>query len=178
MFAKTSDKTNTNMSKEKIKRCVNRLLIEFCRKYPDIKGAKRDRVKDIYFYSYKFGAENIPSDQQILNDLNENTVTSIHTYEYKYLMMKKNGKIDVFWKETEEPLCNISLSNFNNYGEFRSTFRGKVNEKLIHDYWEEVKEELKRINNSTKDIIEDQANKSLEDDKEYEEIIIPKIKKN
>ena len=75
-------------------------------------------------------------------------------------------------------MCNISLSNFNNYGEFRSTFRGKVNEKLIHDYWEEVKEELKRINNSTKDIIEDQANKSLEDDKEYEEIIIPKIKKN
>ena len=54
MFAKTSDKTNTNMSKEKIKRCVNRLLIEFCRKHPDIKGKKRDRVKDIYFYSYKF----------------------------------------------------------------------------------------------------------------------------
>ena len=39
--------------------------------------------------------------------------------------------------------------------EKRTTFRGKVNEKLIHDYWEEVKEELKKVDNLTKDIVED-----------------------
>ena len=178
MFAKTSVSMNTTLDKDQIKSCTKKLLDEFCIKYPEIKGKKRDQVKDIYHYSVKFDVENIPTDAQILNDINNITSTSIHTYEYKYLRMNKNGKINVYWKETEELLHNISLSKFNNIKEFRSVFKGKVEEKLLNEYWEKEKNEFERVNFNIKEIIKDLEKNKESSDKEYEEIVIPKMRKN
>ena len=50
MFAKTSVSMNTTLDKDQIKSCTKKLLDEFCIKYPEIKGKKRDQVKDIYHY--------------------------------------------------------------------------------------------------------------------------------
>lgn len=89
--------------------------------------------------------------------------------------MNKNGKINVYWKETEELLHNISLSKFNNIKEFRSVFKGKVEEKLLNEYWEKEKNEFERVNFNIKEIIKDLEKNKESSDKEYEEIVIPKI---
>ena len=63
MLARTSVNTeNADINKMEAKANAKILLNEFCLRHPDIKGAKRDQVKDIYFYYLKFGKENIPTD--------------------------------------------------------------------------------------------------------------------
>ena len=84
MLARTSVNTeNADINKMEAKANAKILLNEFCLRHPDIKGAKRDQVKDIYFYYLKFGKENIPTDIMIMNEINYNIVTSAQKYEYK-----------------------------------------------------------------------------------------------
>ena len=91
------------------------------------------------------------------------------------LQMKKNGNVDIFWKQTEEPLVNINLKQFVSYEELLGNFRGPVDEKRLREFWEKQKkdEELieKELNSTTMEFMESS-------DQEYEDIVIPKIKKN
>ena len=169
MLARTSVNTkNADINKMEAKANAKILLNEFCLRHPDIKGAKRDQVKDIYFYYLKFGKENIPTDIMIMNEINYNIVTSAQKYEYKYLEMKQHGIVTIHWKDTDESITNIDISNFKNFKEFRAVFKGYVNEKELQKLYEEMKIEYER----------QQTMLSLLEDKEYEEFVIPKIKKN
>ena len=174
MFAKASSCLNS-LNTQDIKEKAQKFRDKFCERHPEIQGKRRDQVKDIYYYAIKFNHENIPTDSIILNDINKNMHTSSQVYEYKYLQMKKNGNVDIFWKQTEEPLVNINLKQFKSYEEFHGNFRGPVDEKRLREFWEKQKkdEELieKELNSTTMEFMESS-------DQEYEDIVIPKIKKN
>ena len=66
-------------------------------------------------------------------------------------------------------MTNIDISKFKNYNEFRSVFKGNVNEIELKEFWNKMRAEEER---------KQLFIKLLEDEEEYEEIIIPKIKKN
>lgn len=174
MFAKASSCLNS-LNTQDIKEKAQKFRDKFCERHPEIQGKRRDQVKDIYYYAIKFNHENIPTDSIILNDINKNMHTSSQVYEYKYLQMKKNGNVDIFWKQTEEPLVNINLKQFVSYEELLGNFRGPVDEKRLREFWEKQKkdEELieKELNSTTMEFMESS-------DQEYEDIVIPKIKKN
>ena len=169
MLARTSLIGDEKVNKQIAKAQARILLNEFCIRHPEVKGTKRDHVKDIYFYALKFGKQNIPTDYAILNEINLNIITSAQQYEYEYIKINKPGIATIHWKDTDEPMTNIDISKFKNYNEFRSVFKGNVNEIELKEFWNKMRAEEER---------KQLFIKLLEDEEEYEEILIPKIKKN
>ena len=168
MLAKTSSCVDS-LDIQNIKETAQKLRDKFCERHPEIQGKRRDQVKDIFYYAIKFNHKNMPTDSNILNDINKNMHTSSQLYEYEYLQMKKNGNVDIFWKHTEEPLININLKQFKSYEEFHGNFRGPVDEKRLRDFWEKQKKE-EELNSINMEFMESS-------DQEYEDIVIPKIPK-
>ena len=168
MFAKASSCLNS-LNTQDIKEKAQKFRDKFCERHPEIQGKRRDQVKDIFYYAIKFNHKIMPTDSNILNDINKNMHTSSQLYEYEYLQMKKNGNVDIFWKHTEEPLININLKQFKSYEEFHGNFRGPVDEKRLRDFWEKQKKE-EELNSINMEFMESS-------DQEYEDIVIPKIPK-
>lgn len=141
MSAYATQKVKTNLDLAQIKELTKSLHEEFCLRHPEIKGQRRDKVHEMYFYSLKFGKYSIPTDSVILNCLENNTFPTAATFEYNWLEMNQDGTVTVGWKPTKEPMVNIPLNDFKTIGDFRSKFIGSVNDDTLRKYWDAEKQQ-------------------------------------
>lgn len=161
MEARASSKVRDNFVPANARIIAKALMESFCIRHTNILGERRDYVKDMYFYALKFDGEEIPTDSVILQDLEDKFHTTPETFEYYYLKMTKDGEIIVYWKETIEPINNIVLSKFKDFDDFKSKFRGEIDEDVLLEYWKKGRNEEELINNKIKEI-EDALKKSVE----------------
>ena len=70
MLAKTSSCVDS-LDIQNIKETAQKLRDKFCERHPEIQGKRRDQVKDIFYYAIKFNHKNMPTDSNILNDINK-----------------------------------------------------------------------------------------------------------